>query len=264
LGPLHIRRKKGRMSNAQLFSSVAREYANFRPGYPPELFGWLARSAPARGAVWDCGCGSGQASTALAEHFTVVYATDVAPEQVAAAKPHPRVRYAVAPAEHSGLGDASVDLVTVAQALHWFDVEAFYAEARRVARPGALLAVWNYPRPQFVDARLDACFLDFYNGVVGPYWPPERRHIEANYTTLPFPFQELPHPEFGLQLNWNLEQVIGYVSSWSATARYRKALGSDPVPLLRQSLGAIWPAAGATVAVRMPIGLRAGPLRPGG
>jgi ubiquinone/menaquinone biosynthesis C-methylase UbiE len=245
------------MSNAGLFSTVAREYATFRPGYPPELFAWLARAAPRRDAAWDCGCGSGQASTALAEHFAVVHATDVAPEQIAAAKPHARVKYSVAPAEHSGLPAASVDLVTVAQALHWFDVDAFYAEALRVARPGAVLAVWNYPRPCFVDAELDRRFLEFYDGVVGPYWPPERRHIEANYKTLPFPFEELPHPEFGLMLRWNLEQVLGYVGSWSATARYREARGYDPEPLLRESLQDFWPGEGASVGVRLPIGLRA-------
>lgn len=248
------------MSNAALFTTVAREYAEFRPGYPPELFAWLASVAPAREAVWDCGCGSGQASVALAAHFTTVHATDVAAEQVAAAKAHPRVRYSVAPAEHSGLADASVDLVTVAQALHWFDVDAFYSEARRVGRPGALLAVWNYPRPRFVDAALERVFLDFYSNVVGPYWPAGRRHIEANYTTLPFPFREIPHPEFGHELDWPFEQVIGYVSSWSATAQYRKALGTDPVPLLRASLGAVWPAGGGTARVRIPLGLRVAPL----
>jgi SAM-dependent methyltransferase len=248
------------VSNAELFKTVAREYANFRPGYPPELFAWLAQLAPARDAVWDCGCGSGQASVALAEHFAVIHATDVAPEQIAAAKPHPRVKYSVAPAEHSGLAADSVDLVTVAQALHWFDVNAFYAEARRVARPGALLAVWNYPRPQLADAQLEKCFLAFYNEVVGPYWPPERRHIEANYTTLPFPFEELPHPPFALSLRWTQEQLLGYVSSWSATARYRKAMGTDPLPLLRESLREVWPE-GGIAEVRMPIGLRAGRLR---
>ena len=247
------------MSNAELFSTVAREYANFRPGYPPELFAWLARVAPRHDAVWDCGCGSGQASIALAGHFSVVHATDVAPEQIAAAKPHPGVRYSVAPAEHCGLPDASVDLVTVAQALHWFDVPAFYAEARRVARRGAVLAVWNYPRPRFVDAGLDRLFLEFYGGVVGPYWPPERRHIEANYTTLPFPFEELAHPDFALTLRWNLEQVLGYVSSWSATARDRTARGDDPVPQLRASLAPAWPSAGSAM-IRMPIGLRAARL----
>jgi SAM-dependent methyltransferase len=248
------------MSNAALFSTVAREYANFRPGYPPELFSWLARISPSREAVWDCGCGSGQASVALAEHFAVVHATDVAPEQIAAAKPHARVRYSVAAAERSGLPDRSVDLVTVAQALHWFDVTAFYAEAARVARPDALLAVWNYPRPKFVDAELDRRFLAFYSGVVGSYWPPERRHIESGYRTLPFPFEEIESPLFGLELSWNLEQVTGYVSSWSATTRYRKALGTDPVPLLRESLAPVWPSAGASVPIRMPIGLRVGKL----
>ena len=244
------------MSNAGLFASVAREYASFRPGYPPELFAWLARAAPARGAVWDCGCGSGQASVALAEHFSQVFATDVSAEQIAAARPHPRVRYSVAAAENSGLESRSVDLVTVAQALHWFDVQAFYIEARRVARRDALLAVWNYPRPEFTDPGLDRIFLDFYSDVVGPYWPAERRHIEANYTTLPFPFEELPHPSFGLVLEWNFEQVLGYVSSWSATARYRQALGQDPLPHLRATLGPAWPGEGARARIRLPIGLR--------
>jgi SAM-dependent methyltransferase len=251
------------MSNAGLFATVAREYANFRPGYPPELFAWLARISPSRDAVWDCGCGSGQASVALAEHFPVVHATDVAPEQIAAAKPHPHVRYSVTPAEHSGLDAASVDLVTVAQALHWFDVPAFYAEAVRVARPGALLAVWNYPRPQFQDAELDRRFFSFYSEVVGPYWPPERRHIESGYRTLPFPFGEIESPAFGLELIWNIEQVAGYVSSWSATARYRKALGADPVPLLRDALADAWPGDGTSVPIRMPLILRIGVLRVG-
>ena len=253
-------RDNGGMSNAQLFSTVAREYANFRPGYPPELFAWLARISQAHDAVWDCGCGSGQASLALAEHFGTVHATDVAPEQIAAAKAHPRVRYSVAPAEHSGLAAHSVELVTVAQALHWFDVDAFYAEAARVARPGAILAVWNYPRPQFVDLELDRRFFAFYSEIVGPYWPPERRHIEAGYRTLPFPFEEVPAPEFGLEFEWDIEQVLGYVSSWSATARYKKALGTDPVPQLRESLSAAWPGTGAQVAIRMPLGMRAGRL----
>lgn len=248
------------MTNAALFSTVAREYANFRPGYPPELFAWLARVSPSHEAAWDCGCGSGQASVALAGHFSVVHATDVAPEQIAAAKAHPRVRYSVAPAEHCGLPDRSMDLVTVAQALHWFDVGAFYAEAARVGRRGALLAVWNYPRPQFGDVELDRRFFTFYSEVVGPYWPPERRHIESGYRTLPFPFEEIPAPDFGTELSWDLEQVAGYVSSWSATARYRKALGADPVPLLRASLGEVWPARDSSVPVRMPIGLRVGKL----
>ena len=174
---------------------------------------------------------------ALAEHFAQVHATDVAPEQIAAAKPHPRVRYSVAPAERSGLADGSVDLVTVAQALHWFDVTAFYAEAARVARPGALLAVWNYPRPQFVDAELDRRFFAFYSAggraVLAATSAGTSRRATGRCR---FRSRKSQSPEFGLELDWNLEQVTGYVSSWSATARYRQALGADPVPLLRESL----------------------------
>lgn len=249
------------MSNAGLFATVAREYANFRPEYPPELFAWLARISPSHEVVWDCGCGSGQASVALAGHFHRVEATDVAPEQIAAARPHARVHYSVAPAERSGLAENSVDLVTVAQALHWFDVEAFYAEATRVARRGAALVVWTYPRPQFMDAEIDLRFFNFYSDVVGPYWPPERRHVEAVYRTLPFPIEEIAAPEFAIDLTWTLEQVVGYVSSWSATARYTQALGTNPVPLLRQALADVWPGAGSGVAVRMPLGVRAARLR---
>jgi ubiquinone/menaquinone biosynthesis C-methylase UbiE len=249
------------VNNATLFSSVAREYANFRPGYPAGLFEWLARSCARREAAWDCGCGSGQASVALAAHFDAVHATDVSPEQVAAARPHDRVRYSVAPAEQSGLPDASMDLVTVAQALHWFDAPAFYVEARRVARAGALLAVWTYPRPEFLEPETDRVFLDFYTHVVGPWWPPERRHVESHYRTLPFPFEELPHPPFALELTWTFEQVIGYVSSWSATANYRKALQQDPLPLLRERLRDAWPQGVETKALRMPLALRVARLK---
>jgi SAM-dependent methyltransferase len=248
------------MSDAALFSTIAREYANFRPGYPADLFAWLAGSAPARDAVWDCGCGSGQASIALAGHFSQVHATDVSPEQIGAAKRHPRVTYRVAPAEQSGLDAKSVDLVTVAQALHWFDVQAFYAEAKRVARPGALLAVWTYPRPQFAEPELDRALFDFYRNEVGPYWPPERSHVDAHYATLPFPFDKIPHPDFALSLHWNLAQVLGYVSSWSATARYRQARGTDPLPRLAASLAPLWPDEGGTALILMPIVLLAGRL----
>jgi ubiquinone/menaquinone biosynthesis C-methylase UbiE len=247
------------VSNATLFSSVAREYSNFRPGYPPELFEWLARSCLGNEAAWDCGCGSGQASVALAAHFQRVYATDASAGQIGVAKAHERVSYSVATAERSGLPDASVDLVIVAQALHWFDVEAFYSEARRVARPGALLTVWTYPRPQFTDPVLDRVFHAFYENVVGPFWPPERRHVEAHYRTIPFPFEELPHPHFGLELHWSREQLLGYVSSWSASARYKKEKGTDPVPLLDQSLSAVW-RGDTRVSLRMPLVLRAARL----
>lgn len=243
-----------------LFSAGSKDYARFRPTYPPELFDWIAAQAPQPRHAVDVGTGNGQAAVALADRFERVTGIDPSEAQLRQAAAHPRVQYVAAPAEATRLPDGSADALTVAQALHWFDVDAFYSEARRVGRPGALLAVWNYPRPRFVDAALERVFLDFYSNVVGPYWPAGRRHIEANYTTLPFPFREIPHPEFGHELDWPFEQVIGYVSSWSATAQYRKALGTDPVPLLRASLGAVWPAGGGTARVRIPLGLRVAPL----
>jgi ubiquinone/menaquinone biosynthesis C-methylase UbiE len=230
------------------------------------LFAWLAGVCVARELAWDCGCGSGQASVPLAGYFDQVHATDIAPEQIAEAKPHPRVNYLVAPADHSALRDVSVDLVTVAQALHWFDLRSYYAEVRRVARPGALFAIWTYPRPEFADPALDRVFLDFYSNVVGPYWPPERRHVESHYATLEFPpknsaFEEVPHPEFAIALDWSFEQVIGYASSWSATARYQQQKGTDPVPLLSDAMRAVWPGSRPTAALRMPLVLRAARLR---
>jgi SAM-dependent methyltransferase len=241
------------MANSQLFSTVARAYANFRPGYPPGLFAWLASQVPRHEVAWDCGCGSGQASVALAAHFDLVIATDASEQQIAAATSHPRVSYRVAQAEASGLDPASADLITVAQALHWFDVAAFYREARRVARPGALLAAWTYTIPEPAQPQVRAAFDEFYRTVVGPYWPPERRHVESRYNTLEFPAPRVAVPEFQLSVEWPLAQLLGYVSSWSATARYRAATGGDPVVLLEHALAPLWGQPTRLMTVRFPL-----------
>jgi ubiquinone/menaquinone biosynthesis C-methylase UbiE len=229
------------MPNSQLFNSVAQAYSVFRPQYPPALFSWLANQVPARARVWDCGCGNGQASTALAEHFEAVVATDASAQQIAAAVAHPRVNYHVSSAEDSGLPASSCDLITVAQALHWFDVERFYRETRRVLRPGGLLAAWTYTLPVISSAALQAQFEWFYHEIVGPYWPPERRHVETRYAELDFPQPQLTVPHFGLTTEWTLPHLLGYVSSWSATARCRAARGSEPVAVLAKALSELWP-----------------------
>jgi len=217
------------MSNAELFSPVSREYAKFRPRYPPELFSWLAGRAPAREAVWDCGCGSGQASLALAGYFNRVHATDVAAEQIAAARTHPRVEYSVAPAESSGLAAGSVDLVTVAQALHWFDVERFYAEVRRVTRPGGLLLVtaygWSSATPAF-DAVLKRMVL----APIKPLWPPQNQLIMDGYRDVPFPFERVPFPQVSIAVRWTLRQYLDYIATWTAV---RRMVDSDPGFLAR-------------------------------
>ncbi len=242
------------------FGAVAGSYADFRPGYPPELFAWLAAQCAGQELAWDCGAGSGQASVALAAHFARVHATDASADQVAHAEPHPCVEYRVAPAEQSGLPDRSADLVTVAQALHWFDLPAFYAEVRRALKPGGVIAAWTYGVHVTEGDDVNAVVRHFYEHVVGPCWPPERRHVENGYRELPFPFTRIAAPEFTMQVRWPLAQLLGYLGSWSATARYRKLNGSDPLPALRQQLLPLWGDPAQARSVSWPLSLLAGRL----
>lgn len=239
------------------FAPVAASYADFRPRYPRELFAWLATLVPRRELAWDCAAGSGQASADLAEHFARVVATDASRAQIGAAAPHPRIDYRVAPAEASGLADGSVDLVTVAQALHWFDLAGFYAEVRRVLRPGGVLAVWTYGVLTIEGAEADRLVQQFYHDTVGPYWPPERAHVENGYRSLAFPFTELAAPSFAMEVRWALPQLLGYFRSWSATGRFAAARGCDPVTTLAAQLGPFW-GEGELRRVTWPLALRVG------
>lgn len=243
---------------ADHFAAVSAEYAEFRPRYPAALFDWLAAHAPARTLAWDCACGTGQASTALAERFAQVIATDASRVQIDAAPAHPRVVYRVAPAQASGLADRSADLVTVAQALHWFDLEAFYAEVRRVLKPDGLLAVWTYGVHSTGEAAVDSPVRDFYAHTVGAYWPPERLHVENGYRDLPFPCTEIDAPAFAMTADWSLPQLLGYLRSWSATARYVREVGVDPVVELGERLATAWGAADSVRRVTWPLALRVG------
>jgi SAM-dependent methyltransferase len=239
------------------FSAVSGNYAAFRPRYPPELFDWLAGVAPGRGLAWDCACGSGQASGDLAGHFSRVVATDLSASQLEEAPPHPRIEYRVAVAEAGGLPAAAVDVVTVAQALHWFKLDHFYAEVRRVLRPGGVLAAWCYGICQVADPEVDPGLQDFYHRVVGPYWPPERKLVEDGYRSLPFPAPELAAPPLTLVHEWSLDTLLGYVRSWSATARYLRAVGADPVPPLAADLGRVWGDPARRRKIRWPLSVRA-------
>lgn len=239
------------------FAAVAAQYADSRPRYPDSLFDWLAAQCAPRDLAWDCGAGSGQASIALARHFTRVIATDASAAQIAQAQPDPRVEYRVAPAECSTIDDASADLVIVAQALHWFDLARFYAELRRVTRRGALIAAWCYDLLR-VDREIDRRLDRFYGEVVGPFWPPERRLLEAGYRTLPFPFAEEPTPQFTMVADWTLGELVGYLGTWSAVERCRAATGEDPVGPLATELAGLWGEADRARRVSWPLALRAG------
>lgn len=244
------------MSFADHFSGHSRSYAAHRPDYPEALFRWLASIAPRTGRAWDCGCGSGQAAVGLARHFSFVVATDPSLGQLRHAQPDPGVAYACSKAEASPLPDGRIDLITVAQALHWFDLAAFYGEVRRVLSPGGLLAVWSYGEVS-VDAAADAVIQRFYREVVGPYWPQQRRHVENAYRDLAFPFAEVPAPEFKMAKRWTLDELLAYISTWSATQRFKTATGEDPLPALRGDLAAVWGEAPARDVV-WPLTIRAG------
>jgi SAM-dependent methyltransferase len=238
------------------FSALSSDYARFRPRYPAALFDWLAEVSPSTALAWDVAAGSGQASVELAARFTRVFATDGSAEQLAHAEARPNLTYRHERAERSSLGDASVDLVTVAQALHWFDHPAFFAEAARVMKPGGVLAVWCYEVFEATPA-LDAIVSRFYHDVVGPYWPPERRWIETGYADLALPFPRVEAPAFEMALSWTLDELVGYLGTWSATQRYRADRGSDPLPTVRAALAAAWGDVGAERRVRWPLTVHA-------
>jgi SAM-dependent methyltransferase len=239
------------------FSAHADKYAQFRPHYPRALFQYLAEISPARTAAWDCATGNGQAAVPLAEFFESVIATDASEEQIANAERHERITYHVTAAEHSDLESESVDLITVAQALHWFERYAFYAEAKRVLKPNGLLAVWCYNLFR-ISPEIDRILGDFYHATVGPYWDFERKLVEAGYSTIDFPFDELPPPAFHMEAEWSLLQVLGYLRTWSATQNFIAAQNFDPVTELEKSLGALWDDPETTKMVAWPIGMRIG------
>jgi len=244
---------------ADHFSAIAAAYAAARPTYPPALFAYLAEQAPARRRAWDCGAGNGQATLPLASYFDEVVGTDASAEQIAQMAAHPRVRRYAAPADASGLPDDSVDLVTVAQALHWLPLPAFWTEARRVLGDGGILAVWSYGIQHVDDAEVDRRLQAFYGEVVGPYWAPERRLVETGYRTLEFPFEELEPPPFDMALEWTLPELLAYVRTWSATSRFLKERGFDPVDQLGHELEPHW---GPGVRrVSWPLSLRVGRSR---
>jgi SAM-dependent methyltransferase len=248
------------------FSGHASSYREARPLYPDALFDWLAAVAPARSLAWDAGCGNGQASVALAVRFTRVFATDPSSNQIENAEAKANIEYRVEPAERCSLPSASADLVTVAQALHWFDFPRFFAEAERVLRPGGVLAMWAYADCRVapaVDVLKNRVYVDF----TGTYWPPERAHIEAGYNTIPIPFgndapfAEIATPAFDMCVPWDAAQFLAYLRSWSATQRYIKANGRDPVAMVEPELLAAWGDPEETRTVRWDFHVRCGRLK---
>lgn len=243
--------------SADYFSANASEYGRFRPTYPSELCEFLAGLPGQRTLALDCGCGTGQLAARLALHFESVVAIDASAQQIGQAHPHPRIAYRVARAEATGLPDRNVDLLTAAQSAHWFDLGAFFAEASRVLRPTGVLALISYGVIE-VGHPCNALVSDLYSRVLAPYWPPERKLVDAGYTEMLFPMAEEPTPPFIMRARWTADELIGYLLTWSAI-RVAERKGQQQV--VRDALNSIRRAAGARdepIDVRWPINLRVG------
>ncbi len=239
------------------FSTQSDRYSTFRPGYRRELFAYLAGLVPRRRRAWDCGTGNGQAATELTKFFDVVIATDPSRRQIEHASKSADVRYLVGSAENPPLADSSIDLITVAQAVHWFDRPRFYEQVRRVGTPGSVLAIWGYGLAT-IEPDVDAIVKRLYDPILGNYWPPERKLVEQRYASIEFPFEEFDSPKFAMTAEWDLHALLGYLGTWSSVEKYRLDRGSDPLTIVHDDLHAAWGEATTKRRVQWPLFLRAG------
>jgi SAM-dependent methyltransferase len=234
------------------FSGHAGRYAVYRPTYPDALFAFLADCCDGRRHAWDCATGNGQTAIALTHWFDRITATDASTAQIDAAKPHPRIDYRVAPAEASGLASASLDLITVSQALHWFDIDRFFDEAVRVLVPGGVLAAWSYGLCH-VDEACDAIVLSLYREI-DAYWPPERQLVDEGYRHITLPMPVIAAPPFEMTAVWSADAMLGYLRTWSAAQRWLRDRGSDPVTSIESALRLAW--GDGPREVRWPLALK--------
>lgn len=238
------------------FSELANMYARFRPLSPASLFHFLYEHVSHFDNAWDVGTGNGQVATVLAEKFAHVAATDISQEQLLRAVAKENIHYEVARAEQTDFPDHFFDLITIAQAIHWFDFDAFYKEVKRVAKPGAIIAAWTYVLVR-IDAETDTAIQHLYTQVLGDSWDEERKYVDAAYTTIPFPFEEIEAPVFEIKDEWNLEQFLGYLGTWSAVKHYKAKYNIDPIEAARPLIAATWDA-NELKTVTFPVYMRIG------
>ncbi|MBY4594432.1 class I SAM-dependent methyltransferase [bacterium BD-1] len=241
------------------FDQGGNAYLRFRPEYPPELAQFLASLAPGTTQAVDVGCGNGQLTTQLAKHFDSVLGVDPSAEQIANATEHPRVEYLRAAAEQLPVADHCAQLMAAAQAAHWFDLPRFYEEVRRVCVPHGMLALVSYG-VMHLDEHLEPRFSRFYRDEIGPYWPEERKFVDSGYANLPFPFAEQSTPCLEIRKSWNLEELLGYISTWSAVHRACEAGREDISQSFAADLIELWGNSLQYREVRWPLNVRLGKL----
>jgi ubiquinone/menaquinone biosynthesis C-methylase UbiE len=238
------------------FSGHSKLYATFRPTYPEELYQFIFKHVTQFDCAWDCATGNGQVAQRLAKQFQTVFGTDISQQQLDHAVELDNIHYSISGAEQTDFKDQQFDLITVGQAMHWFDLDKFYSEVKRVVKPSGILAVWGYSICS-VNEAIDVIFNDFYRNTVGPYWDSARKMVEDEYQGMPFPFTEIPSPKFSIEVNWTLEEFGGYLTTWSATQKFTKDKTVNPVPDVVEKLRPHW---SNTMMVRFPVFLKLGTL----
>lgn len=247
-----------------LFSNHAVEYAKYRPLYPDNLYQYIFQFVEQFGSAWDCGTGNGQVARVLANHFRQVYATDLSEAQLHEAPRLPNIHYRAETGEQCSAPSSSFDLITVAQAVHWFDFDMFYRQVNRVLKPEGVIAVWVYEIIR-VDDALDEFVLYLYEEILGSFWAPERKYIEDKLQTIPFPFSGQTTAEFRMEVEWNHEQLLGYLNSWSAWGSYyqmnpqEKNNENSPMERFKRALQKYWPN-GERRTLWFPVYLRMGTM----
>lgn len=239
------------------FSELAKTYSKYRPTYPAELFEYLSSCCKEHNQAWDCGTGNGQAAISLTEYFDKVYATDASKEQLEQAPSHPKIIFRNEPAEKVSLSKSSTDLVTVAAAVHWFDFEKFYAEVKRVLKPGGIIAVWGYHLFNITPA-IDKLLNKYYSVILKDYWPDRFHFVDTRYADLPFPFTELIPPKFEMITDWNFNQVIGFLDSWSGTKIYLQKNGVHPLDEIWNDLKKEWGDVNLRRKINWPLHIKVG------
>lgn len=241
----------------QHFGEQSANYLQFRPDYPQALYTYLIQLVKERECAWDCGTGNGQAAVKLAEYFNTVIATDINQEQLNAAINKNNIHYLCCAAEKTDIASASVDLITVAQALHWFNLEKFYQEVRRVSKPQGMIAAWCYALGK-LNHKMDALITTLYSDILNHYWPKERRYIDEEYQTLFFPFEKKATPQFHIEKAMDFNQLIGYLNTWSAVKEYQKINQANPIDIIYSDLQKTWGNATAQHTMHWPIYLLVG------
>ncbi|RYD57811.1 MAG: SAM-dependent methyltransferase [Sphingobacteriales bacterium] len=222
-----------------IFSKQSEGYASYRPVAPDALLEFVYSKVAHFGTAWDCGTGNGQIAARLSERFEQVYATDISEQQLEKAAKRENIIYKKERSEHTGFDDDTFDLITAAQAIHWFDFDAYYAEVRRVGKNGAVIAVWTYYTPRISEG-VDKIVDNFYFNTIGNYWDKERRYIDERYQTIPFPFEEFEVPEFHIHAQWTAEQILGYLSTWSSVQHYMAKHDENPVLQIKDAIENEW------------------------